>query len=387
MASDEQRTGTAAEGAGTLTLQFESARAAEILYAGDFSLLKTLGETLGVRVTTREGWIKFDGEPARIAQARRVFDQLERARQGGMTIQRHEFLYALRSVANVEATAPPPPVIVTGETIPAVPNAGAVAVAPTAPNRELAALGSLRIQTSSRKPPVVPKTTGQLEYLKSIASNDVVFGVGPAGTGKTYLAMAAALASLKREQVGRIILTRPAVEAGETLGFLPGDLQEKIFPYLRPLYDALHALLDPEELARYMEKRTVEIAPLAYMRGRTLDNAFIILDEAQNTTMEQMFMFLTRMGQGSKVVVTGDRTQIDLPANKRSGLVEAIQALKGVRGINFVFFEESDIVRHELVQSIIRAYRQHRYGDGDGGGAPPEGSARADTGGERRPKN
>ena len=169
---------------------------------------------------------------------------------------------------------------------------------------------------------------------------------------------------LRKEEVSRIILTRPAVEAGEALGFLPGDLQEKIFPYLRPLYDALHVLLEPEELQRYMERRMVEIAPLAYMRGRTLDHAFIVLDEAQNTTTEQMFMFLTRMGQGSRCVVTGDRTQIDLPANKRSGLVEAIQALKDIPGIGFTYFEEGDVVRHELVQAIIRAYRQHRYGDG-----------------------
>ena len=168
---------------------------------------------------------------------------------------------------------------------------------------------------------------------------------------------------MRKEEVGRIILTRPAVEAGEALGFLPGDLQEKIFPYLRPLYDALHHLLEAEELQRYMDKRMVEIAPLAYMRGRTLDGAFIVLDEAQNTTTEQMFMFLTRMGQGSKCVVTGDRTQIDLPSNKRSGLVEAIQALKDVPGIGFSYFEETDVVRHELVQKIIRAYRNHRYGD------------------------
>ena len=375
---------------GTLTLQFESARAAEVLYAGDLSLLRTLGETFGLRVTTREGWIKLDGDPTKVTQARRVFDQLERARQGGMTIRRHEFLYALRSVADAEATAPAPPPSAGAVGAGGVPVTTANGGTPVPANRgELATLGSLRVQTSARKPPVVPKTAGQMDYLKAIGAHDIVFGVGPAGTGKTYLAMAAALAALKREQISRLILTRPAVEAGETLGFLPGDLQEKIFPYLRPLYDALHALLDPEELARYMEKRTVEIAPLAYMRGRTLDNSFIILDEAQNTTTEQMFMFLTRMGQGSKVVVTGDRTQIDLPANKRSGLVEAIQALKGVRGINFVFFEESDIVRHELVQSIIRAYRQHRYGESDGGGAsPPDAPPRGgDAGGARRPKN
>ena len=228
---------------------------------------------------------------------------------------------------------------------------------------DLKSLNSIKVVTSPRKNPVVAKTAGQLEYLKTIATHDVVFGIGPAGTGKTYLAMASALAALKKEEVARIILTRPAVEAGEALGFLPGDLQEKIFPYLRPLYDALHTLIETEELQRYMEKRMIEIAPLAYMRGRTLDHAFIVLDEAQNTTTEQMFMFLTRMGQGSKCVVTGDRTQIDLPSNKRSGLVEASQALKNVPGIGFAYFEESDVVRHELVQAIIRAYRQHRYGE------------------------
>ena len=318
------------------TLQFESGRVLQAICANDLGLLKVLEERLGVKTTTREGWLRIEGPPANVARGRRVFEQLNQARAGGTPIRKHEFMYALRTAVESE----------TGGT------------APT-----LAALSSIKVQTSARKNAVVAKTAGQLEYLRTIASHDVVFGVGPAGTGKTFLAMSSALASLKREEVGRIILTRPAVEAGEALGFLPGDLQEKIFPYLRPLYDALHSLLDPEELARYMEKRMVEIAPLAYMRGRTLDGAFIVLDEAQNTTTEQMFMFLTRMGQGSKCVVTGDRTQIDLPSNKRSGLVEAIQALKDVPGIGFTYFEETDVVRHELVQKIIRAYRNHRYGD------------------------
>lgn len=316
------------------TLQFENARVVQQLYANDPALLRGLEEALSVRVTTREGWIRVEGEQARIDQARQVFAQLDAARQAGTTIRKHEFQYTLRSVLEPDGAGP-----------------------------NLASLSSLKILTSTRKPPVVAKTAGQLEYLQTIANHDVVFGVGPAGTGKTFLAMASALAALKKEQVGRIILTRPAVEAGEALGFLPGDLQEKIFPYLRPLYDALHHLLEPEELQRYMDRRLVEIAPLAYMRGRTLDHAFIVLDEAQNTTAEQMFMFLTRMGEGSKCVVTGDRTQIDLPANKRSGLVEAIQALKDVSGIGFSYFEERDVVRHELVQSIIRAYRLHRYGE------------------------
>jgi phosphate starvation-inducible PhoH-like protein len=191
-----------------------------------------------------------------------------------------------------------------------------------------------------------------------------VFGLGPAGTGKTYLAMAMAVAALKREEVTRIILTRPAVEAGEALGFLPGDLKEKIMPYLRPLYDALYDMLEAEEMQRFVERGVIEVAPLAYMRGRTLNRAFVVLDEAQNTTTEQMFMFLTRLGSESKAVITGDPTQIDLPNNKRSGLIEALQALRNVDGISFCRFEERDVIRHELVQSIVRAYRRHR-GSGD----------------------
>ena len=313
----------------TRTLQFESPRAVESLYAHDLKLLKTLEDSLGVKVTTREGWVKLEGEPPQLDRAQRVFEQLEQARQKGIDIQKHEFNYALNSVAESRAD-------------------------------NLNDLVDAKIVTSSRKPPIVARTLGQRNYVEAIQKHDIVFGVGPAGTGKTYLAVAMAVAALKREQVSRIILTRPAVEAGEALGFLPGDLQEKITPYLRPLYDALRDMLDPEEIERSVARLTIEVAPLAYMRGRTLSNAFVILDEAQNTTTEQMFMLLTRIGLKSKCVVTGDVTQIDLPSNKRSGLVEALQALKAVPGIGFVYFNERDVVRHELVRAVINAYQQHR---------------------------
>lgn len=203
---------------------------------------------------------------------------------------------------------------------------------------------------------VRPKTLGQKEYLKAIRKNSITFGVGPAGTGKTYLAVAMAVKAFKSKEVERIILTRPAVEAGEKLGFLPGDLQNKVDPYLRPLYDGLYDMLGPETFQKLVEKQTIEVAPLAYMRGRTLDDAFIILDEAQNTSPEQMKMFLTRMGAGSKVVVTGDVTQIDLPDKARSGLVDALQILKNIDGIAQVRFSEKDVVRHRLVQEIVKAY-------------------------------
>jgi phosphate starvation-inducible PhoH-like protein len=313
----------------TRTLQFESARALQSLFANDLKLLKTLEDSLGVKVTTREGWVKLEGEPAQIERAQRVFNQLEEARQKGVDIHKHEFNYALDSVAEAR-----------GE--------------------NLTDVVGTKITTSPRKPPIVARSTGQRNYVEAIQKHDVVFGIGPAGTGKTYLAVAMAVAALKKEQAARIILTRPAVEAGEALGFLPGDLQEKITPYLRPLYDALRDMLEAEEIERLVARQTIEIAPLAYMRGRTLSNAFVILDEAQNTTTEQMFMLLTRMGPNSKCVVTGDVTQIDLPPNKRSGLVEALQALKNTAGIAIVYFTERDVVRHELVRAIISAYQQHR---------------------------
>ena len=313
----------------TRTLQFESARALQSLYANDLKLLKTLEDSLGVKVTTREGWVKIEGEPAQLDRAQGVFNQLEQARQKGIDIHKHEFNYALNSVNEARED-------------------------------NLNDAVATKITTSSRKAPIVTRTLGQKNYVEAIQAHDIVFGIGPAGTGKTYLAVAMAVAALKKEQVARIILTRPAVEAGEALGFLPGDLQEKITPYLRPLYDALRDMLEPEEIERAVSRLTIEVAPLAYMRGRTLSNAFVILDEAQNTTTEQMFMLLTRIGANSKCVVTGDVTQIDLPSNKRSGLVEALQALKTVNGISMVYFSDRDVVRHELVRAIINAYQQHR---------------------------
>jgi phosphate starvation-inducible PhoH-like protein len=203
---------------------------------------------------------------------------------------------------------------------------------------------------------VLPRSLNQRVYLEEITRHDMVFGIGPAGTGKTYLAVAQAVAALNAKQVQRIVLARPAVEAGEKLGFLPGDLQEKVDPYLRPLYDALYDLLDYDKVSRLLERNVIEVAPIAFMRGRTLNDAFVIIDEAQNTTSEQMKMVLTRIGFGSKAVITGDITQIDLPPGRVSGLVEAISVLAGVAGIRFVYFDEKDVVRHRLVQAVIKAY-------------------------------
>jgi phosphate starvation-inducible protein PhoH and related proteins len=313
----------------TRTLHFENARQLQSLYANDLKLLKSLEDSLGVKVTTREGWVKLEGEPEKIDKAQRVFDQLEEAQKKGVPIQKHEFQYALNSVSESRGD-------------------------------NLTDAVSMKITTSPRKAPIVARSAGQRNYVEAIDKHDIVFGIGPAGTGKTYLAVAMAVSALKKDQVSRIILTRPAVEAGEALGFLPGELEQKIAPYLRPLYDALRDMLEPEEIERSIARQTIEVAPLAYMRGRTLNNAFVILDEAQNTTTEQMFMLLTRIGPRSKCVITGDVTQVDLPANKRSGVVEALQALKNVPGISIVYFNERDVVRHELVRSIITAYQQHR---------------------------
>src|SRR5947199_1551945 len=210
--------------------------------------------------------------------------------------------------------------------------------------------------TPAGKRRVAPKTVNQRRYLEAIDQHDIVFGIGPAGTGKTYLAMAQAVASLVAKKVSRIILARPALEAGEKLGFLPGDLQEKVNPYLRPLYDALYDMLDVERVARYIERGTIEIAPIAFMRGRTLNDSFVILDEAQNTTTEQMKMFLTRLGFGAKAVITGDVTQSDLPSGRTSGLVEAMKVVASIEGISFIRFDDRDVVRHKLVQQIVKAY-------------------------------
>jgi phosphate starvation-inducible PhoH-like protein len=232
--------------------------------------------------------------------------------------------------------------------------------------------------TSAGKRRIAPKTVTQRRYLDAIEQHDIVFGIGPAGTGKTYLAMAQAVSFLVAKKVSRIILARPAVEAGEKLGFLPGDLQEKVNPYLRPLYDALYDMLEAERVARYIERGTIEIAPIAFMRGRTLNDSFVILDEAQNTTTEQMKMFLTRLGFGAKAVITGDITQIDLPIGRTSGLIEAMRVVGGIEGISFIRFDDRDVVRHKLVQQIVKAYEA--FTNGNGAGRPSTNAARGEPG-------
>jgi phosphate starvation-inducible protein PhoH and related proteins len=233
--------------------------------------------------------------------------------------------------------------------------------------------------TSAGKRRIAPKTVNQRKYLDAIEQHDIVFGIGPAGTGKTYLAMAQAVSFLVAKKVSRIILARPAVEAGEKLGFLPGDLQEKVNPYLRPLYDALYDMLDAERVARYIERGVIEIAPIAFMRGRTLNDSFVILDEAQNTTSEQMKMFLTRLGFGAKAVITGDITQIDLPAGRTSGLVEAMKVVGAIEGISFVYFDDRDVVRHKLVQQIVKAYEAFSNGGPLASGRPSTTSSMVDA--------
>ena len=313
----------------TEILHFESARFAQQLFNNESHNLQSLETELGVKATAREGWIKLEGEADAIERVKHLFVSLETLQKAGTQIRNREFAHALNVVKNEGAET-------------------------------LKNLVSDRVTTHEKKPGVTAKTVGQKKYLDAIRKHDVTFGVGPAGTGKTYLAVAMALTALRDGKVSRIILTRPAVEAGEALGFLPGDLYEKITPYLRPLHDALHDMLPAEDIQKHTERGTIEIAPLAYMRGRTLNNAFIILDEAQNSTTEQMLMFLTRLGHGSKVVITGDETQIDLPPHKHSGLLEAHRALNNTDGIAIVEFSKRDVVRHPLVQRIISAYEEHR---------------------------
>lgn len=311
------------------TLHFENARVAQQLFNNDPQNLKALESQLGVKATSREGWIKLEGSEDAVERAKHLFQLLESSLRAGTPLRGRDFSQALNIVQNEGVAA-------------------------------LQEVMGDRIPTSVKKPHVTPKTIGQKKYVEAIRKNDVTLGIGPAGTGKTYLAMAMAVSHLKEGKVSRIILTRPAVEAGEALGFLPGDLYEKIAPYLRPLHDALHDMLPAEEIQKHTERGVIEIAPLAYMRGRTLNNAFIILDEAQNSTMEQMFMFLTRLGMSSKAVITGDVTQVDLPPQKKSGLIEAQHALRDIDGIAIIEFTRRDVVRHPLVMRIIEAYQEHR---------------------------
>jgi len=313
----------------TETLHFENARFAQQLYNHEPRNLAALETELGVKATSREGWIKLEGAVADVERAKLLFASLENLLKAGSPVKNREFTHAVNVVKHEGGST-------------------------------LKDMVSDRVQTHERKPGVTAKTVGQKKYLDAIRKHDITFGIGPAGTGKTYLAVATALSAMREGSISRIILTRPAVEAGEALGFLPGDLYEKITPYLRPLHDALHDMLPAEEIAKHMERATIEIAPLAYMRGRTLNGAFIILDEAQNSTTEQMLMFLTRLGHGSKAVITGDETQVDLPPHKHSGLAEAHRALKNTEGIAIVEFSKRDVVRHPLVQRIIAAYENHR---------------------------
>jgi phosphate starvation-inducible PhoH-like protein len=288
--------------------------------------VRLMEDKLGVRIDLRSDAVHVQGTDDGVGRVKRIFEDFEALRRQGINLHNGELNGMLRLVVADSATT----------------------------LRSLVDSGKQR--SAGVKRVVQPRSINQRKYVEAIEQNDMTFGVGPAGTGKTYLAVAMAVAAINAKKVSRIVLVRPAVEAGEKLGFLPGSLQEKVDPYLRPLYDALYDLLEPEKVDKMLEKNVIEVAPLAFMRGRTLNDAFIIMDEAQNTTIEQMKMFLTRMGNNSKAVITGDITQIDLPNPRRSGLVDAINVLNGVEGIHFCHFEDTDVVRHALVQRIVRAY-------------------------------
>ncbi|MEW9107794.1 PhoH family protein [Cytobacillus gottheilii] len=311
----------------TMNMHFENPNEAIALLGNSDNNIKLIEEELEVSVVTRGESVYVSGTAERVELVGNILDKLLYVIRKGINISGRDVVYAI----------------------------------------EMAKKGTLEyfsdlyeeeITKNAKGKSIRVKTLGQRQYINAIRKHDLVFGIGPAGTGKTYLAVVMAVSALKTGQVKRIILTRPAVEAGESLGFLPGDLKEKVDPYLRPLYDALHDILGTEHTQRLIERGTIEIAPLAYMRGRTLDDAFVILDEAQNTTLAQMKMFLTRLGFGSKMVITGDRTQVDLPKGVKSGLIAGEDILKGVQGISFIHLEQSDVVRHPLVAKIIQAYEK-----------------------------
>ena len=301
----------------------------EALFGTRDENLHVLEDGLNVSISLRSNSIELEGNPTEVSRAEQVFVDYSHLQRSGFAFQNGDLNSMLRVVI----------------------------ADPKASLRTLAEAGK---QRGLGRRTVQPKSVNQRRYLDAIEQHDMVFGIGPAGTGKTYLAVAMAISALMSKRVNRIILARPAVEAGERLGFLPGTLQEKIDPYLRPLYDALYDMMEPEKVDRYLEKNVIEIAPIAFMRGRTLNDSFVILDEAQNTTSEQMKMFVTRLGFNSKAVITGDITQIDLPNARRSGLVEAVDILKNVDGLTFSYFDDGDVVRHHLVQRIIRAYDEHK---------------------------
>jgi len=313
---------------------FDDLQTANALFGPHSENLRRIARAIGVKINAKGNALTIQGDDLDVHLSKRILNDLYTLLKKGYPLYPTDIDYAIRMISDDRSV-----------------------------NLEDIFLDAVYI--SSKKRVITPKSIAQKRYIDAIRKHDLVLGIGPAGTGKTYLAMAMAVASLMKQEVERIVLTRPAVEAGEKLGFLPGDISEKVNPYLRPLYDALHDMMDFERALKLVEKGIIEVAPLAFMRGRTLNDSFIILDEAQNTGSEQMKMFLTRLGFGSKAVITGDITQIDLPENKVSGLVEVQGILKGIEGIEFIYFSEKDVVRHPLVQDIIKAYdrieeRRHR---------------------------
>ncbi len=312
----------------TIELELDEAEEYPFLHGGIDKTLKVIEGSLGVAISVRGNKLIIRGEARETEKAEQLIDELRVVNKNGYALKPEDISYAVRSMCE-------------GEDI------------------SVKELFSNNIPVSSKRRFIIPKTETQRLYINAIRMYDITFGIGPAGTGKTYLAMAMAISSFLTKQVSRIVLVRPAVEAGEKLGFLPGDIAEKVSPYLRPLYDALFDMMEIDKASKLIERGIIEIAPLAFMRGRTLNDSFVILDEAQNTTPEQMKMYLTRLGFGSKTVVTGDITQIDLPQDRSSGLVEAIRILKNIEDIKIIHFSERDVVRHRLVQEIVRAYEKH----------------------------
>jgi phosphate starvation-inducible PhoH-like protein len=306
---------------------FDDLQMANALFGAQSENLKRIARTIGVKISAKGNALSIHGEELDVDLSIRVLNSLYALLKKGYPLYPTDVDYAIRMISDDQKV-----------------------------NLEDIFLDTVYI--SSRKRAITPKSLAQKRYIDAIRKYDLVIGIGPAGTGKTYLAMAMAVASLVKQEVERIVLTRPAVEAGEKLGFLPGDIAEKVNPYLRPLYDALHDMMDFDRASKLVERGVIEVAPLAFMRGRTLNDSFVILDEAQNTGPEQMKMFLTRLGYSSKAVITGDITQVDLPENKTSGLIEVQGILKGIEGIEFVYFSDRDVVRHPLVQEIIKAYER-----------------------------
>ncbi len=312
----------------TIELVLDEEKEYPFLHGGIDKTLKVIEESFGVAISVRGNKLIIQGENGNIERAEKLIEEIRTVNKGGYILKPEDISYAVRSVAEGE-------------------------------DLSVKDLFSNNIPVFSKRRFIIPKTETQRRYIDAIRTYDIVFGIGPAGTGKTYLAMAMAINAFLTKQVSRIVLVRPAVEAGEKLGFLPGDIAEKVSPYLRPLHDALFDMMEIDKASKLIERGIIEIAPLAFMRGRTLNDSFVILDEAQNTTPEQMKMYLTRLGFGSKTVITGDITQIDLPPDRISGLVEAIRILKDVEDIKIVHFSERDVVRHRLVQEIVKAYERY----------------------------